>query len=260
MSRVARFLALAVVLLVGCDDRRIERVEWTVMGTVAALQWKGDCDSAALVADVQDVFSNVETLLNAHDPESELSRLAKLPDSEVLSKCNPLVRPCYAAAFALRDETGRMFNPRWQGFGRMDLGAIAKGFAVDRAAERIAGKCGKAKVLIDLGGNLKSVSGTWTTGITDPHANSQSSQTPQTFELSAGMSCATSGEYFRGSHIKDGRNGSDVARTVASVTVVHAESAMLADGLSTVMFLLGKEKGEEFLRAHHPAAKAVWIK
>ena len=46
---------------------------------------------------------------------------------------------------------------------------------------------------------------------------------------------------------------------VHSVTVVHPSSAMLADGLSTVMFIFGREKGEAFLKKHYPEAKAVWI-
>jgi thiamine biosynthesis lipoprotein ApbE len=46
---------------------------------------------------------------------------------------------------------------------------------------------------------------------------------------------------------------------VLSVTVVHPTSAMLADGLSTVMFIFGREKGEAFLKSRHPEARAVWV-
>lgn len=73
------------------------------------------------------------------------------------------------------------------------------------------------------------------------------------------MSCATSAEYFRGKHIKDGRTGRDADGGVCSVTVIHPQSAMLADGLSTVMFLMGRERGERFLRERYPEAKVVWI-
>jgi thiamine biosynthesis lipoprotein ApbE len=34
---------------------------------------------------------------------------------------------------------------------------------------------------------------------------------------------------------------------------------MMADALSTAMFIFGREKGEAFLKAHYPSAKAVWI-
>lgn len=260
-----RFSMLLLLLLAGCGQGKVERIEWTVMGTVAAVQWKGELkNSPEIVAETKVVFADVERLLNAHDPDSELSRLAKRTDAEVLATCDPFVRPCYEAAFRLRDETGSVFNPRWKGPGTMDLGAIAKGFAVDRAAERIALRCGGTEVLVDLGGNLKAVSGTWTTGIIDPGEASEDGKgetgNVTEFALKSGGACATSAEYFRGKHIRDGRDGSEAVGGVASVTVIHPDSAMMADGLSTVMFLLGREKGERFLKEKHPEAKAMWIK
>ena len=105
------------------------------------------------------------------------------------------------------------------------------------------------EMLIDLGGNLKAVKGDWTVGIKDG----------ESFVLHEGEACATSARYYRGSHIKDGRTGADVTNGVYSVTVVHPKSAMLADGLSTTLFILGREKGEAFLKKHYPEARAVWI-
>ncbi len=192
-------------------------------------------------------FATVEELLNAHDPRSELSRLAALSDEEILEKCTPLVRPCYEAAFRLRDETGGAFNPRWRGAKTMDLGAIAKGFAVDLAV-REARDAEVGRALVDLGGNLKAARGTWKVGIFGGGE----------FALREGEACATSAKYFRGDHIRDGRSGAAVTNAVRSVTVVHPTSAMLADGLSTVMFLLGEEAGERFLRERHPEARAIW--
>jgi len=238
---VRTVLALALGLLCGCGaDPSISRVAWVTMGTEAALQWKGPQVDADVLA-VQSRFAGIERLLNAHDPQSELSRLAKLPDAEVIARCDPAVRDCYVAAFRLRDETGGRFNPRWRGPGTMDLGAIAKGFAVDC--------CGVTNALVDLGGNLKSFGGTWRVGIAGGGR----------FELQAGEACATSGEYHRGHHIRDGRDGSELSNRVYSVTVVHPRSAMLADGLSTVMFLLGRERGERFLRERYPEARAYWV-
>lgn len=262
LFRLVILIPLALVGLGGCVGERVERVEWPVMGTIAAVQWKtsnfvsrGEADH--LVETVRQVFDDVERLMDAHSPESELSRLAGLSDEQVLAGCQPSMRLCYAAAFKLRDETGRVFNPRWRGPGTLDLGAIAKGYAVDLAAKEVASRCGETEVLIDLGGNLKAVRGTWTTGITDP--NQTDREDARVFELKEGMACATSGEYFRGCHIRDGRDGSAVSGRTASVTVVHTTSALLADGLSTTMFLLGREKGEAFLARHYPEAKAIWF-
>ena len=242
------YLALALLSFAGCAREEVYEAQWPVMGTIGRVKWKGASamQSADEVAQrTIQTFAEVEKLLNAHDPESELRRLAALTDAEILEKCNPLVRPCYEAAFKLRDETGGVFNPRWRGPCTMDLGAIAKGFAIDLAAEKID----SLHFLLDLGGNLKSVSGSWKVGV----VNSDS-----TFALSAGEACATSAKYYRGEHIRDGRTGAAVSNAVYSVTVIHPSSAMLADGLSTVCFLLGRENAEQFLRTHYPTARAFW--
>ena len=237
-------LTVGSLLAVGCGRSQIERAEWPVMGTVAAVQWRESCEVPDKES-IRDVFAAVEGLLNAHDPESELSKLAKFDDDEVLLKCNPLVRPCYEAAFRMRDETGSAFNPRWRGRDTLDLGAIAKGFAVDLAA-----KAAKGKMLIDLGGNLKAVGGEWRVGIAG---------TDDSFVLGDGEACATSGEYFRGKHIFDGRTGAGIENSkLRSVTVIHPSSAMIADGLSTAMFVLGKSEGERYLSRFHPEAKVIW--
>lgn len=239
----------AALMLSGCGQRKIERLEWPVMGTVAAVQSRGgDGDGLKrAVSEVKSVFSEIERLLNAHDPESELSRLAGLPDKEILGRCSPSVRPCYEAAFRLRDETGGRFDPRWKGPGTLDLGAIAKGFAVDLACEKV--KDSGFELLVDLGGNLKAVTGNWRTLIAG---------SDETLTLAGGMACATSAEYFRGRHIRDAKNRGAPAGAGNSVTVVHPASAMLADALSTAVFILGREKGSEFIRLRYPDAVVVW--
>ena len=161
---------------------------------------------------------------------------------------------CYATALDLRDASEGAFNPRWRGPGTLDMGAIAKGFAVDLATdaakecyEKAGGKM--PEMLIDLGGNLKAVKGDWTVGVKDG----------EVFVLREGEACATSARYYRGDHIKDGRTGANVTNGVYSVTVIHPKGAMLADGLSTTLFILGRERGEAFLKKHYPEARAVWI-
>ena len=247
-ARCASIRLLAALLacaMAGCGRKPAERVEWTAMGTVASFLCR---DSAELdrSRDVMGVFSDVETLLNAHNPDSELSRLAALSDEEVIAKCDEKVRPCYEAAFKLMRESEGAFNPRWRGRGTLDLGGIAKGFALDLAAEKI----GAAEALLDLGGNLKSCGGEWNIAVYGAAG--------ERLVLAAGNACATSAEYARGKHIYDARTGLAVTNGVYSVTVVHPSSAMLADGLSTVLFIFGPEKGEAFLKSHYPEARAVW--
>lgn len=249
----AGFAAVALALC-GCTRRQVpERVEWSVMGTVAAVQAKESEDSppgahtsvAEALSDmsyeVRGVFTEVESLLNAHSQASEIHRLAALPDDQVVKACDKKMRPCYETAFMLKEATGGAFNPRWKGADTLDLGAIAKGFAVDLAAECVDVQKG-ISALVDLGGNVKAVRGRWRTGVKNPLGAGVAA----TVDLVDGEALATSAKYFRGEHIHDGRTGGPATNGVASVTVLCG-SAMTADGLSTALFVLGPDEGRAFL-------------
>ncbi len=214
------------------------------MGTIAAVQCRADSGARWPMVDVpfvKKVFSAVEKLMNAHDHDSELSRLAPLGEEEILANCNRGVRPCYEAAFKLMRESGGAFNPRWKGPKTLDLGAIAKGYAVSLVTNDFA-FVSQADMLVDLGGNVKSVRGTWKTGVRNPSGDGFAA----VVDLREGEALATSATYYRGSHIYDGRTGMPVSNGVASVTVL-CNSAMWADGLSTTLFVLGPEEGKKFL-------------
>ena len=266
MKRLSTAPSLAAALLtallcasVGCGRGRIDRdrIEWPAMGTVAAVQTRGarlerDKTSAAAVAKAMSVTKDVERLLNAHNPDSELSRLASCTEREALDMCDrdagvdPALktRPCYEAAFGLMRASGGAFNPRWRGPGTLDFGAIAKGFAADAIFDACRGGA-EVDMLVDLGGNLKSVRGSWRTGVKNPNGDGFAA----IVMLREGEALATSATYYRGSHIYDGRTGKPAANNVASVTVL-CNSAMWADGLSTTLFVLGPEEGAAFLDKH----------
>ena len=245
---------LASFILLGCSRAPIERVEWPAMGTIAAVQTKGGGLSSEALDAVKAEFNRVNEHFNIHDPKAPIHEIAKCTDESIMSYDAVFPWFCYSTAFNLRDASEGAFNPRWRGPGTLDMGAIAKGFAVDLAADAVKACYGKAdgnmpEMLIDLGGNLKAVKGDWTVGIKDG----------ESFVLREGEACATSARYYRGDHIKDGRTGADVKNDVYSVTVIHPKSAMLADGLSTTLFILGREKGEEFLKKHYSDARAFWL-
>lgn len=243
MARAIAILLCAIC--VACERRKPpEEVRWVTMGTIASFKCR-DAADLAKAQTVRETFAEIETLLNAHSATSELARLATLDDREIVERCAPVVRPCYEAAFRFRDMTRSVFNPRWRGEGTMDLGGIAKGFALDLAA----GKVGECDALIDLGGNLKVCGGSWNVGIFG---------SDKTVTLTRGMSSSTSAEYFRGRHIKDGRTGEDATNSAYSVTVVHPSSAMDADALSTILFILGREKGAAFTASAFPEASVIW--
>ena len=254
MPRAFLLLALAALSLSGCSRGKMERIEWPVMGTVAAVQTRGATaeEAAKFAREAKESFAGVEKLLNAHDLNSELSRLAPFSEAEILERCDESVRPCYEMAFDLMRKSGGAFNPRWRGTNTLDLGAIAKGYAVDCAVLRCGGSCTGGDKLLDLGGNLFAVKGQWKTGIAGTEA---------VIPLSAGCACATSAEYFRGKHIYDGRTGLAVSNGVSSVTVFVGGSAMEADGLSTTLFVLGPKEGRRFLdeKWKTVGVQAVWF-
>ena len=136
---------------------------------------------------------------------------------------------------------------------RIHLGGIGKGYAVDRAAVILRAR-GLSDFLIQSGGDLY-VAGLndgapWKLGIADPRGTG--GQTFATLELSNGT-LSTSGDYerffiengIRYHHLLDPDRGTPAAGS-RSVTIV-ADSAMLADVLSTGVFVLGPEAGMALL-------------
>ncbi|MBM4330577.1 MAG: FAD:protein FMN transferase [Deltaproteobacteria bacterium] len=131
----------------------------------------------------------------------------------------------------------------------IDLGAIAKGYAVDRASAILQEK-GIENFIVNAGGDLK-VNGSkeegvaWTVGIQHPRL-------PSTMIAKLSLrqtAVATSGDYQkffikggeRYHHLLNPSTGTP-ARESQSVTVM-APSAMDADALATAIFILGPEKG-----------------
>jgi thiamine biosynthesis lipoprotein len=121
----------------------------------------------------------------------------------------------------------------------LDLGAVAKGLAVDAAARELQPFRNFA---IDAGGDLY-LSGCnpqgkpWSAGIRHPRVPGD---LIDRFPISDRAVC-TSGDYERGQHILDPRCDGPATR-VASATVL-ARSAMLADALATAAFVLGPQEG-----------------
>jgi len=124
----------------------------------------------------------------------------------------------------------------------LDLGAVAKGLAVDMAARELADFRDFA---IDAGGDLylggsNPQGAPWSVGIRHPRRGGLI----DTLRVSNQAVC-TSGDYERPNHILDPRTGA-AANAVASATVV-APTAMLADSLATAAFVLGPCEGLQLL-------------
>lgn len=131
----------------------------------------------------------------------------------------------------------------------LDLGAIAKGYAMDRAFA-VLQKRGMENILVSAGGDLrvggaKEKGEPWTVGIQHPRLPSKLIAILRPHQAAV----ATSGDYEkfflqggeRYHHILDPSTGAP-ARECQSVTIM-APLAMDADALATAIFVLGPKKG-----------------
>ena len=139
---------------------------------------------------------------------------------------------------------------------KVDLGGIAKGFTSARVME-IFRENGVENGILSLGGNVQAL-GTkpdgslWRVGLQDP---ADERALFATLEL-ADKAVITSGAYERNfeqngityHHIIDPRTGYPAESGLSSVTIV-SDDGTLADGLSTALFIMGKEAAVEFWRS-----------
>ena len=128
----------------------------------------------------------------------------------------------------------------------LDLGAVAKGLAVDAAAQELA-QLGDFAIYAGgdvFTGGANADGQPWRIGIRHPrHPDGI-----MACLLISDQAVCTSGDYERPGHILDPRRGACTAAGVASATVV-APTALLADSLATAAFVLGPEEGIGLLRS-----------
>jgi len=149
---------------------------------------------------------------------------------------------------------------------RLDLGAIAKGYAADEIV-RILSARKIRRAIIDLGGNVfafgeKSPGKSWTIGIRDPENNTGNSILSLPVK---NQSVVTSGIYerffeqdgVRYHHILDTTTGYPVQNELLSVTIITGQS-MQADALSTSVFALGPKKGKALVESL-PNTDAIFV-
>ncbi|MGZ7443293.1 FAD:protein FMN transferase [Paenibacillus sp. TH7-28] len=148
----------------------------------------------------------------------------------------------------------------------IDLGSIGKGYAADRIYDYLAEQ-GFHSAIIDLGGNVYAM-GTkpngdeWNIGIQDP--DKERGNQIGTIRVND-KTIVTSGIYERFfiengklyQHILDPTTGYPVDNGISSVTIVTDKSTD-ADALSTTLFVLGIDKGLEFVE-NTPNTEALFI-
>ena len=271
------------------DERPITRRARPLLGTLVEMAAEA---SPAVFTRAFATVEKVQALMSYHDPASELSRLNREAAAGPVT-VSGWTWEVLRAALDLAAETDGVFDPtvapRLTALGflppiegapradgratwrdvelaarnrvrfhrplRLDLGGIAKGFAVDRAVE-VLQKAGVAAGVVNAGGDLRAFGPTeWPVEIRHPNEPGMSAGSVGVRDAAL----ATSAGYFaRRRHagreitaLLDGRTREPLAADT-SVSVI-APSALLADALTKVVFALGAAS-DSILQRHGASA------
>ena len=147
----------------------------------------------------------------------------------------------------------------------IDLGFIAKGYAADRIKEYLQEE-NISSAIINLGGNILLLGdkggNDFNIGLKNPKAPEGD---PITTLKVSDCSIVSSGDYeryfeydgVRYHHILSLSDGYPAQSDLSMVTII-SQSSTEADALSTICYILGKEKATEFLNKNYPDVYAIF--
>ncbi len=198
-----------------------------------------------------------------YDPsKAELPPMDQLQDAARHTDINGLIIDEQASTVYLNDS--RM---------SLDVGAVAKGYATEIAADKLIEK-GYDSVLISAGGNIRAVGtpkdgvrGKWSVGIKDPNsplAGSTDESNLLDVAFVTNLSVVSSGIYER-FYTVDGVNYHHLinpqtlmpAAYYKAVTVITEDSGQ-ADLLSTALFLMPPEQSLDYAESLN-GVEALWV-
>ena len=140
----------------------------------------------------------------------------------------------------------------------MDLGGIAKGYTSARVME-IFREYGITSGMVSLGGNVQTLNirpdgKPWQIGIQNPNGQQGSLLAVLSVENKAVITSGGYERYFEEDgntyiHILNPKTGYPADSGLVSVSVI-SENGMLADALSTSLYLMGEEQAAGYWRTH----------
>lgn len=185
----------------------------------------------------------------------------KVPDKETLQKLLPLADSS-KIDFNEKDQTVSFEQDGME----IDFGGIAKGYTSGRIMD-IFREHGIISGMVSLGGNVqvlgtKTDGSKWRVAVQNPEDTENYLGVLETQDRAV----ITSGGYERYfeqdgktyQHILDPKTGYPADSGLTSVTIVSADGT-LADGLSTSLFVMGKEKAVAYWRAHSEEFDAILV-
>ena len=158
------------------------------------------------------------------------------------------------------NNTVRITDPN----GSIDVGALGKGYATEKAAQYLE-SIGCTSYVLNIGGNIRVIgtrpNGTgWNTGITNPFGDTQYSL----YLNIKDTACVTSGDYERYFNYEGKRYHHIIdkdtlmpAEYFSSITILAKDSG-LADALSTALFTMPYEEGRALIDSLD-GVEAIWI-
>jgi thiamine biosynthesis lipoprotein len=297
MLRLFFYLIISFLLLTqtcGCQSKETAdsiRLSGQTMGTTWSVIIPANSDGSDannLKQHLQKRLDQINSLMSTYDPTSEISRFNNQTSTDWFAISEDTAQ-VIELSLAISNLTGGAFDisvgplvELW-GFGaaelgkkipsedqiskqvpelRIDLSAVAKGYAVDALAE-ILEQQGFSNYLLEIGGELQ-ISGhrgdgtPWQIAIEEP---SEGVREVATIFPLTNTALATSGNY-RNFYMKDGQryshtidpvSGEPIRHKLASVTVLDQTCAR-ADALATALMVLGEEKGRQLCEKNHIAA------
>lgn len=259
-----RFLAISAAALTAAPARA-ETARWRgrALGAEAEITLRGPGESTdRALAAARVALARAEALFSLYDPESALSRLNRdgaltAPPPELTAilhlsdeihrategRFDPTVQPLWRALATGGDaaqaqrligwDRVRLGDPLHLGPGQaLTLNGVAQGFATDMVSAALAAE-GFSETLVNIG-EFRAGDGDWRIGVSDPAAG-----IVRVARLSRGAIATSSPFADRvagGAHILGPRGEAPRWSTVS----VEAETAALADALSTALCLGGR--------------------
>ncbi len=148
---------------------------------------------------------------------------------------------------------------------KLDLGGIAKGYTSDAVMDCFRSN-GVTSGMVSLGGNVQTIGAKpdgslWRVAIQNPEKEKDFLGVLETKDCaiitSGGYERHFEEEGVRYHHIMDPATGRPAESDLTSVTIVSPDG-MLADGLSTALFVMGLEKATAYWQAHAEQFDAIF--
>lgn len=224
------------------------------MGTVVSIDIRAPFIAEAALDEAVAVLHDIDRRFSLYRPESELSRFGRgeLREMDLSTDIQWVLGVCDALALS----SGGAFDARrHRADGLVDPSGFVKGWAVERAADRLEA-AGARNFFIAAGGDVltrgEPLPGTaWRVGARHPD---EEDRLATVLEIQRGA-VATSGLYERGDHIVDPRTGT-TPRDLVSLTVLGPDLGW-ADAYATAAFAMGV-RGVAWVE-EHPGFGAVGI-